>query len=308
MKRLRLLWLSLVLASALAAWRCGSSAVTSVTGPTAARCQATVTNSSSGFGASGGTGTLSVSIDRECSWSATTPAAWIQLASPTSGQGNGSVPYSVAANPDPVARQGTIVVANAQASVSQGAAPCQYSVSGPAGALPAPGGTTTITLETNPACSWSAIPSAAWISVAPASGTGPSTITVTAAPNTGALRAATITIASDTVQIQQPAPIPPPTSNPSPTPAPTPTPTPTPAPTPPPLADLSGQIDNLRGHCPSVQFTLQNGHVTVQTTSATQYTGGTCNDLDEDTKVEVKGVEQGTTLTAASIDIKDHQE
>lgn len=315
MKHLRTLLFSLVLASALAAWRCGSSAVTSVTGPTASRCQATVTNSSSGFGASGGTGSVTISVDRECSWSATTPSTWIQLAATTSGQGNGSVPYTVAANPDPVARQGAIVVGGAQATVSQGAAPCEYSVSGPAGPLPAPGGSTTISIATNKVCSWSAIPSAAWISLAPASGTGPADITVTAGANTGALRTVTITIASQTLEIQQPAPAPPaasipspaPSPAPGPSPTPTPTPTPSPGPTPAPSVDLTGQVVNLKGRCPAIQFGLEGTHVTVQATPATQFSGGSCKDVDGGTQVEVRGVELANILTADSIAIKDHQ-
>lgn len=136
---------------------------------------------------------------------------------------------------------------------------------------------------------------------------------MTAGPNTGALRAVTITIAGQTVEVQQPgptpasAPNPPVAPNPTPAPVPAPAPSPTPAPPPLTLVDLTGDVNNLEGHCPTIQFTLGESHLTVRTTPATLYTGGSCKDVTEGIKVEVRGLELANTLTAGSIDIKDHQ-
>lgn len=287
--------------AALAAWRCGSSAVTTVTGPTGTRCQASLTNSSNAFGPSGGTGTLAVSIDRECSWSATSPVSWIQLTSAPNGQGDGSVSYRVVANPDPVVRHSAITAADAQAAIAQDAAPCQYSLSGPAAALAAAGGSATIDLRTNPACGWSAKPNSAWVTVAPASGSGNATLTVTAAPNTGAARTVTIAIGSDSVDVQQQAAPADPAPVPAPAPAP-PGPTPPPPPPPPTTVDLEGTVSDVSGKCPNVQFSLDE--TTVQATRATRFSGGGCKDVKNDAHVEVRGSVSDAMVTADFISIK----
>lgn len=187
---LRALLLAAVVATVAAA--CGSSAVTNVTGPTATRCQVTLSNSAPTVAAIGGTGTLKVAVDRECSWSASTSSAWIEFTSAKDGQGEGSVTYTVAPNPDPIARRGSIAVADQHTDIAQDAAPCQYDVSGPAGTLDGAGGDTTIEVRTHSACGWAAEASASWVSLTPTSGTGPATIRVSAGANTGGDRTTTI--------------------------------------------------------------------------------------------------------------------
>ena len=49
------------------------------------------------FNLLGGTGTCSVTTQPGCAWTATTDVGWISLTGTTSGSGNGSIPYSVAA-------------------------------------------------------------------------------------------------------------------------------------------------------------------------------------------------------------------
>ncbi|HEX6465259.1 MAG TPA: BACON domain-containing carbohydrate-binding protein, partial [Vicinamibacterales bacterium] len=139
MTAVRPLLFALTIAAALST-ACGSSGVTDTTGPTPTHCQISVTNSSSSFGASGGEGTLTVNVPRECSWSAASQAGWITITSGNNGQGDGSVKYQVAANADPVARRSSITVGDQQASVAQDAAPCRYDVSAPGNPIAASGG------------------------------------------------------------------------------------------------------------------------------------------------------------------------
>ena len=122
---------------AMTASACGSSGTTSVTAtaPDQQPLPGSVATSSSTFGPGGGTGTVSISVARECSWSATSQAAWIQISSATSGQGDGSVSFKVAANADPMARRGAVGVADQTASVTQQGAPCKFDVSSPLGRL-----------------------------------------------------------------------------------------------------------------------------------------------------------------------------
>ncbi len=219
---------------------CGSSSVSSVTSPsTVQRCQTTVSAPTAAFGANGGTGTATVGAPRECTWTASAQASWISIIPPASGQGDGSLSFRVAENPDPVARQSTIAVSDQSLELSQAAAPCAYAVSPNTDVVGPEGGTLTIDVRTNAACSWTASTDAPWATPSPESGKGALTVRLAVAPNSGPERSARATIASQQLTFSQrspappaPAPAPPPTPPPTPTPIPPPTPAP-PAPTPP---------------------------------------------------------------------------
>ena len=92
--------------------------------------------------------------------------------SPTSGQGNGSVSFRAAANDGSSAREGTILVNNEQARVSQ-RAPCRFTLTPATQTIATSGGPSTVTVTTTDAdCAWTATTDADWISLtAPASGT-----------------------------------------------------------------------------------------------------------------------------------------
>ena|GEM_PF-319462 len=98
----------------------------------------------SGSGSGGGTGTtpgcgylvspLAVSVRAEgersiiqvntgpsCSWTAASQTPWIVLESGTTGRGTGAVSWRVGANPDPVARSGSITVAGQTVQFTQAA-------------------------------------------------------------------------------------------------------------------------------------------------------------------------------------------
>ncbi len=228
---------------------CGSSTATSVTSPTAVRCQARLTNSSPSFAASGGTGSIAIGVARECAWTVTSQAAWVSITSATQGQGDGTVSYRVTENPDPVTRQAAVGVSDQRVTVSQAAAPCQFAITPPAGAVGPEGGRLEVDVRTHPVCSWTAASDVAYASVSPATGRGDGAVQVSVEPNGGsATRPISVTVAGEHVRAMQaappappipaptppPAPAPIPSPAPTPGPAPTPTPTPTPAPTPPP--------------------------------------------------------------------------
>src|SRR5689334_11017154 len=97
--RMKLAFHCLMLVVALLAAGCGTSSTTTI-GPSLDRCGITVVNSMTSAGASGGTGRLAVTAGRECTWSVTSNAAWITPRAPVGGQGDGSVEFVVAANPN----------------------------------------------------------------------------------------------------------------------------------------------------------------------------------------------------------------
>lgn len=286
----------------------GSSTSTNVTAPSDTRCQATVTNSSSSFPAAGGTGTLSVSVARECAWSAGAAASWLAITAGAQGQGDGTVTYRVAENSDPVARTGGLSVAERRMDVSQQAAPCRYSVSAAStDPVPAEGGELVVSVRTHAACNWTASSDVTWATVAPASGRGEAGVQVSVMPNPGLERRIDVTVAGERITaVQQPrlttpapnpapapnptpSPNPAPSPNPGPNPAPTPTPSPAPSPTPGGEIDLEGTVRSLSGACPLLTFRV--GDRTVRTTEDTRFRRTSCERLRDGDDVVIEGVE-----------------
>jgi hypothetical protein len=313
----------LVVAASLAAVACGSSAsTTSVTAPTAGRCQAAITNSTTSFGPDGGTGTVTIGVSRECAWTAASQANWVTIVSGAQGQGDGAITYRVAENAVPVARQGGLVVSEQQVSVSQRPAPCRFDISpGSIAPLGPEGGQVTIGLTTHPVCEWNARSEVTWAAVSPSTGRGEAAVRVSVQPNSGAERPIELMVAGQRLvttqrQASQPPPPPappvptpppspppappppgpgpappPPTPNPPPAPNPTPPPpTPPPAPDPTPVRriDLEGRVQNVSGSCPALRFQLQGRQ--VYTTSATEYDDGRCRDIESRERVKIKGM------------------
>jgi hypothetical protein len=48
------------------------------------------------FPSSGGSGTVQISTNRECAWSTKSDVAWLTVATPAEGQGDGTVGFTVA--------------------------------------------------------------------------------------------------------------------------------------------------------------------------------------------------------------------
>jgi hypothetical protein len=184
---------------------CGSSS-TSITGPTGSKCSVTVSSSSPNVAASGGAGTLTVSTSRDCTWAASSSNEWIALTSASSGQGDGSVAYRVAANVDHVARRGTLEVNDQHVEIAQDAAVCQFTLDAISAAAPTAGGTVAVRITSDGSCAWSAETTANWIAIAaPRSGTGSGSVTLNVAANSGNARSASVMIAGQTFTVAQPA-------------------------------------------------------------------------------------------------------
>ena len=104
---------------------------------------------------------------------------------PGSGQGDGSVSFRVGENPDPIPRQGTLVVNDKSVELSEAAAPCAFTVGSNTDVVGAEGGTLTIDVRTNAACSWTASTDAPWATPSPESGKGTQTVRVAVATQFG---------------------------------------------------------------------------------------------------------------------------
>ena len=200
------LWVAAVLSlvSAIVVAGCETSSTVS-TGPNPVKCQVSVAAPAM-LEAGGGSSSITVTALPECAWTASTSASWISGLSPTSGQGNGSVAFRAAANDGSSIREGTILVNNEQARVSQ-RAPCRYTLSPATQTIATSGGASTVTVTTTDAdCAWTATTDAEWISLtAPTSGTGAGVITFTVPPNPGGERNGAITVAGQRATVIQSA-------------------------------------------------------------------------------------------------------
>jgi hypothetical protein len=195
--------LVILLAGGLAA-ACGSSSVTNVTAPDGSRCAASVTADPVTVVPDGGTVTVAISAERECTWSARSDASWLLLRQ-TSGQGEATVSATVARNEQPVSRSAALTVNDQRLTITQQPRPCDLSLQGFAGTVPFAGGTGTVRVTTIAGCAWTATSSAPWLLVQTPTGSGTADVRFNALANDGPAREAGITIAGQTTVITQAA-------------------------------------------------------------------------------------------------------
>lgn len=263
---------------------CGSAS-TNVVGPSAttSKCQLTIASTSKSFPSNGGSGTVTISTGRECSWTASSDSAWLSFTSSASGLGSATLTFAVAANGAAAARAANVQVNDQRLQVSEEAAPCRFQLDKTSESVPAAGDTSTVNVSTLAGCTWSASSGVGWVSVSQGPFNGSAAVRMTVSANTGAARSAELSIAGTSFMVEQqpaivapapapptptpaPAPAPPPAPSPTPTPAPPPPPTPVPPPPPPPCTYTISPTD---GTVPSGGGSVS---VTVNTGSACAWT------------------------------------
>ena len=182
---------------------CDTSSTVSVTqGPNPVKCQVSLAAPPM-LDAGGGTGSLAITTQAECTWEVTTNVNWISSLSPASGQGPGNVSFSVAANDGSSQRDGMLVVNGEQARVSQ-RAPCRYDVSPSSQSMGATGGAGTLNVVVAAECAWTAVAEVGWITIASgAAGSGNGSVRFTVASNTGDARSGSIAVANQRATITQ---------------------------------------------------------------------------------------------------------
>ena len=171
-------------------------------------CSYSLNTASTSVGSGAATGSLGVTAGSGCSWTSSSNAAWITITSGASGNGNGSVGFSVQANTAGTSRSGTLTVAGKTFTVTQAAATCgAFSLSPSSKNVAASGGSVSVSVSGTSGCSRTATSNAAWISVTSgASGTGSGTVGLSVAANTaGTSRTGTATVAGKTFAVIQAA-------------------------------------------------------------------------------------------------------
>lgn len=188
-----------------------SSGPASPTGPASPDCVFSLDRASDTVSAAGGPVTVSVSGAPGCPRTATSQVSWITIVAGASSAGSGAVTFNVAPNSG-AARTGLVTIGGqgftvVQAAAGSNSANCSYSIAPDNQSVGAGGGPgAPITITTTPGCTWVAASQAPWISLTSAAqGSGPGTVTFSAAANGGGARAGTIAIAGQTSTVNQAA-------------------------------------------------------------------------------------------------------
>ena len=165
-----------------------------------------VSPSSVGFGAAGGSRSVSVSGRRDCSWSVRDDRDWLSVPSRVSG--GGSVAIRAQGNSGG-SRSGAVTIGGRRVGVSQdaGRAPCPSS---PSGVSPssvgfgAASGSRSVSVSGRSDCSWSVRGDRDWLSV-PSRVSGGGSVTIRTQGNSGGKRSGAVTIGGRRVGVSQDA-------------------------------------------------------------------------------------------------------
>ena len=167
----------------------------------ASGCSYSTQPASQSVGAGAASGSTTISTLAGCTWTASSQAPWIAITSGNSGNGGGTITFSIAANISP-ARTGTVTVANQTFTVHQ-ASGCTYAVQPVDVPATSAGGFASVTVSSGPGCPWTAVSHAPWIDVSPGTATGDGAVGVAVQANPGPERSATVTIAGHTVTVTE---------------------------------------------------------------------------------------------------------
>jgi len=183
----------------------GSQGTTQTPSETVIPCAYSISPTSQTFGAGSGTGSISVTAQTGCTWTASSGAAWVSITSGASGSGNGTVNFSVQSNTCTGTRTATLTVAGETFTVTQAGVACSYTLSSSSRSFGAVGGTGTVGVTASVGCAWTATSNVPWITItsgASGSGNGTVSYSVQNLPSTDS-RTGTMTIAGQTFTVTQ---------------------------------------------------------------------------------------------------------
>lgn len=172
---------------------------------TTGSCSYAIDPTSAAFGASGGSDSVTVTAASGCTWSASSNVGWVSITSGSSGNGNGAVAYTVAANTSSSSRAGSMTIAGQSFTVNQAGMACSYSISPSSASFTDSGGSGSVTVSAASGCAWTAASNDGWISISSgSSGSGNGTVGYSVAANgSSSARAGSMTIAGQTFTVNQ---------------------------------------------------------------------------------------------------------
>lgn len=167
--------------------------------------------SAQSFGGTGGIGSVDVIAPAGCAWDVRQIPSWVSITSGTSGVGNGTLNYSVAASTVDYGRGATLKIAQLDYAVNQAARVCDpnalASLSTGNLFVGSAAASVSVNLTYDSACTWTIGTLPSWISVSTGtSGKGSASIVFNFQRNaTADTRSATVTVANATMNVRQDA-------------------------------------------------------------------------------------------------------
>ena len=180
-------------------------------GPIGPSCTYSINPTNDVFNAAGGSSTVSVIASNGCAWTATNNNSFITITSGSSGSGNGTVHYSVAANTSSNQQVGTMTIAGETFTVTESgttssSGSCTYTLSPTNITLTAKGGAKSVSVKAKGSqCTWTAVSNDSFITITSGGTcTGNSKVVYSVPGNTNTTeRSGTITIADQTFTVIQ---------------------------------------------------------------------------------------------------------
>ena len=152
-------------------------------------------------GAAGGSQVVTVTAGAGCPWTAASNAEWITVGA-AAGTGPGTVTFTVAPTSGP-SRTGTLTIAGTLLTVTQSPG-CSFEVAPLTHTIDPAGGTLTVNVAAASGCAWTSSSAQPWITIASgASGSGPGTVTLSIAADTGPSRSGSVIVAGQAVSVTQ---------------------------------------------------------------------------------------------------------
>ena len=148
-------------------------------------CSYTLQPQSETFSGLGGTGSISVSTNAACGWTAAVSDPWVTITSSPSGTGNGVVTFSVEPNSTTASRTATISIGTATFSITENPA-CSFTVSPSTSIILEKAATGTLSVTANSSgCTRTAVSDVPWLTISSgSSGTGNGTVGYSILANT----------------------------------------------------------------------------------------------------------------------------
>jgi uncharacterized repeat protein (TIGR01451 family) len=161
-----------------------------------------ISPTSASYPADGGEGIVNVTAPSNCPWQVVSNDPWLIVTSGSLGLGMGTVSYDVEVNTTGSPRIGTLTIAGLTFTVNQSNVSCQFTLMPTSEAFPAEGGGGSVSVTTQPGCTWKAISNDSWI-VPGDGGVGSGTANYTVEANSGSPRTGTMTIGGQTFTVDQ---------------------------------------------------------------------------------------------------------
>ena len=168
-------------------------------------CSYSLSSTSASYTFSGGSGSVNVTAGSSCAWTAASNIGWITVTGGSSGSGNGTVSYSVAANTGSSTLTGTVTIAGQTFTVTEAGVACSYSLSSASASYSSSGGSGSVNVTAPGGCAWTVNNTNSWISVTGgSSGTGNGTVSYSVSANaSGATRSGVVIIGGQSYTVTQ---------------------------------------------------------------------------------------------------------